>query len=142
MGAKKFDSYYKFAFVRNTYDWHVSQYSFHLKNVNGPYYKILRNKSFEEYVQWTVQHLEHTNSMQYDFLSDANGQLLVDFIGRFEDLGQDFEVLKKKLGIDANLPHANSSERNVSYREYYSKASKEIVDEVYAKDIEYFGFDF
>ena len=44
---------------------------------------------------------------QHDYLYDDEGRLLVDFVGRFEQLGQDFETVRKQLKLTTALPHKN-----------------------------------
>ena len=66
---------------------------------------------------------------------------MVDFIGRFESLIDDFQKLCHLLGITCKLPHAGKTKHN-NYKEYYDKESREIVGEFYKKDIEIFGYKF
>jgi len=100
---------------------------------------------------------------QTEMLYDRNGTLLVDFVGKFEHLQQDFDRVCKHLGFeDSGLPHVNSSDkksrelrrkvRNSLYRngesnlrdyvDFYDSESREIVTEMYRTDIENFSYSF
>jgi hypothetical protein len=162
-----FDTYFKFAFVRNPWDRIVSEYKYRRHSHRYPFKKFL----FKRFPQpsWS-DHYCHVIP-QYDFLHDSDGNILVDFVGRFESLQDDFGYVCKKLNISIEaLPHVNQSSsifnrrgnnfietlRSIkshlsparrkntfsSYVEYYDDESKEFVASIYRKDIETFGYKF
>ena len=164
--------YFKFTFVRNPWDRCVSRYFYlqqrktiihnnYLKDNStfaefakskGPPYGPDDERNF--YVGATKQMKgrspnlatlftqKHPWDNQLDWISDENGVVLTDYIGRVENLQEDFNTVCDKIGIPREeLPHRNKSEHK-HYTEYYDEESKQIVAEKYAKDIEYFGYEF
>ena len=50
-------------------------------------------------------HLSH----QVDYLADDSGRIIVDFVGRFEQLSNDMAKIVDRLGLaKAELPHLNN----------------------------------
>ena len=74
--------------------------------------------SFEKYIEWKVN---NDFVLQKDFVTDDSGKIIVDFIGRYENLSEDFQTICDKLKIDASLPHANKSQRK-TYQQYYDSS--------------------
>jgi hypothetical protein len=71
----------------------------------------------------------------------TGGEVLVDFIGRYENLAADYAVVKERLSLSADLPHTNRSSHG-SYRDYYTDETRAIVADRYARDIAHFGYRF
>ncbi len=100
---------------------------------------------------------------QSEMLYDDKGHLLVDFVGKFETLQQDFDKVCEQLGFTGSqLPHINSSDkksrelrrkaRNLLHRnkesglrrytEFYDGETREYVSELYQADIKNFSYSF
>jgi len=139
--SQVFNQYYKFAFVRNPYDWHVSQYNYHRGTTNSFFHSQLKDLSFKEYVVWAAEHQEEAKSIQSSFLSDNDGTMLVDFVGKFENLEDDFQVICDRLGIRNKLPRRNSSQRRPNYMSYYDDELREIIYKSHKKDFDTFGYE-
>ena len=85
---------------------------------------------------------------QYSFLADDHGKgdLLVDFVGKIENFNKDFENICNKVGItscEKKVKTMNEQKtKHKHYTEYYDDETRQIVAKKYAKDIEYFGYEF
>jgi hypothetical protein len=142
------DEYYKFAFVRNPWSRLVSQWQYRLRIASKPSAEwetfgknsikfINKHKTFDEY----IRNIKNPN-LCYNWIYNRTGNQLVDFVGKFENLQEDFNIICDKLGIpQQELPHKNKS-KHKHYTEYYDDETLEIVAKKFSKDIEYFGYEF
>ncbi len=135
-----FDNYYKFAFVRNPWDWQVSLYHFALEDTSHHQHQLTKSfGNFEKYIEWRV---DGNFILQKEFLTNKNGEMIVDFVGRFEQLSDDFEKVCNHLEIENSmLPHRRSSSHK-DYRTYYSDKTAGLVENAFKEDIEYFSYEF
>lgn len=129
----EYKNFFTFAFVRNPWDRMLSNYKF-LKLIG----RI--NCSFNE---WIINPTWGFGAYSYErMICDDSNAIIVDYIGKFETLQQDFNTVCDKIGIhQQQLPHTNKTNHK-HYTEYYDEETKQIVAEKYAKDIEYFGYEF
>ena len=143
--------YFSFSFVRNPYDRLYSAYVFlsegginsHDKLAFATY--LSRFKDFEDFVlngldKEMIFKITHFIP-QYEYLCDKNGNVLVDFLGRFESLYDDVNHLSIKLGKNIKLCHYNRTEK----RKYTNSYTQEMIDKVhriYEKDIAIFEYSF
>jgi hypothetical protein len=146
-----FEKLFKFGFVRNPYDRLFSAFHYMQRGgtVDQPFVSAidikLKSMGFAEFVlEWLpTQDLNQVNPLwvpQCDFLCDSSGQILVDFVGRFETLDEDFVRLTRELGVgDAALPHRNKIS-SADYREFYPEAVRAAAYKLYRRDFEIFGY--
>lgn len=136
-----FGRFFKFAFVRNPWDWQVSLYHYMLQS-KEPWARAKLGKitSFEEYLESGLFKIERKSQNQ--FVRDELGSVLVDFIGRYEQLQEDFNHVCDQLEIRRiKLPQTNRSIHH-PYRNYYNSKLRDIVYENFRDDIELFNYDF
>lgn len=141
-----FDHYFKFAFVRNPWDWLVSLYHFILREPTASVYQKVKSLgSFEAFVGWVIHcpnpFPKGISKFQYEMITDEQGKFLVDFVGKFERLDQDFRFIAEKCNFPASLQHLNKS-HHLDYRSYYSEETKNLIRSYYKPDIELFGYSF
>nr|VFJ62917.1 MAG: Sulfotransferase family protein [Candidatus Kentron sp. FM]VFJ64271.1 MAG: Sulfotransferase family protein [Candidatus Kentron sp. FM]VFK13983.1 MAG: Sulfotransferase family protein [Candidatus Kentron sp. FM] len=143
-----YNNFYKFAFVRNPWDWQVSMYHFILKEKTHVSYELVRSmKGFDEYLAWVIEKPEKNaypkgaTKSQREMIVDQDGKIMVDFVGKYENLAQDFQHVCRTINIDASLPSINKSAHK-DYRSYYNDRTRELVAEHFKEDIELFGYTF
>lgn len=135
-----FTKFFKFGFVRNPWDLEVSLYFYICSNKNHKEHNIVKKlKNFDEYLEWRCfQYM----SQQKEVFYDENGNKLVDFIGKFENLNEDFQYITEQIGIKfVKLPHKNKSNHK-NYRTYYNDHTCKLMQEYFKNDIELFGYEF
>lgn len=138
MPQDAFDNAFKFAFVRNPWDWQVSAYFYALQSkTHAEHEAISALGGFDDYIRY--QHRKKAPT-QSTFLFDEQGRSLVDFVGRFERIEDDFAAICRTIGVSATLPHLNVSARQRDWRIYYNDETRALVAELFRCDIERFGY--
>ena len=134
-----FQSYFKFAFVRNPFDRFVSYCAF-ITREDGDFARDSNRLMHEILDAPPLDHILF--EPQFTFVTDVNGELLTDEIGRVEDMQRSYDRICERIGIPtAVLERVNSSERR-DYRDYYDQSLIEGVAKLYARDLELFGYEF
>ena len=140
IGKSKWNEFYKFGFVRNPFDREVSNYHYILGDPNHFQHNILRDLgSFKKYIRWGVNGVR---GRQKSYFYNRENKLLVDYVGKLENIGHDFPDICLKIGVDAKLPHTNLSKREPDYRNYYDAEIKALVADYFKEDIELFEYEF
>lgn len=145
-----FDHYFKFAFVRNPWDRALSTFLYLLRGGSNDQDARFRDRylanyggNFEAFVQDLPAFLDTKFfAPQFVWICDSEKRLIADFVGRFETLDQDLASISRTIAIDlSSLDHRNVTEHR-PYGEYYTAKSRDIVAQVYARDLDLFGYTF
>jgi len=129
--------YLKIGFVRNPWDRAVSNFHWRLRRQT--------DKSPAAFKQFLVEY-QLVRPPLWDIIS-IEDKLALDFVGRYESLGEDFSRLLKMLGYDADLSlgDAKTNVRSTvsrDYRAFYDDESREMIARNAAREIEAFGYSF
>lgn len=148
----RYDNYFKFSFVRNPWSRILSLYKdFTIKRVYQYSGKIRHEKPlFHEFTDFNdfclrVAETQWINDVflqsQHAMLS-VNGVIACDFVGKYESLETDFNKVCSLLDINVQLQKMNVGQYDLSYRDYYSDASKDAIGNLFYKDVEEFNYEF
>lgn len=143
-----FDQLFKFAIVRNPWDLQVSSYH-HIRRERPHLMTHINN--FEQFIHWKLDperpyqfHVDTSIEQQSDYLVDLHGKLLTSFIGRYENLHDDFNTICEHIGITTpDLPHRRkATDRDKDYRSYYTDALAAKIATHFQQDIELLDYSF
>ena len=143
-----FKGLFKFAFVRNPWDLQVSSYH-HIQRERPHLMEGIIG--FESFIRWKLDpnrpyqyHVDTSIQHQFDYLIDLWGNVIVDFVGRYENLEADFSEACRRIGLWPlpQLPHKRKAATRKAYQAYYTPQTAELVGSYFKKDIERFGYRF
>lgn len=105
-------------------------------------YGIDRSTTFERFVQILAEvpdkHADRHFRSQHLLVNDGDQQVC-DFVGKFENLKDDWKKLQNRFSLP-DLPHRNKSKKRDESETVLSAKTKQLVGERYAKDFEIFGY--
>ncbi len=156
--APYWDSYFKFSFIRNPWDRIVSMKKYAEYFYGSSKYPDLITL---RQLKWYKKRFGFPIMIENDYrFSDRRklirpvhdkqqvyGNILdeeLDFIGKFESLNDDFEKIADILSLkERTLEHTNILNRtNSTYQSYYSEVTKELVGNIYQRDIERYEYEY
>lgn len=142
---------FSFAIVRNPWDRLVSAYHFlsqgglNIHDTEDADRYVRHYTGFNDFVAHAFKDDAILSQIhlrpQYQWISNGN-EVIADYVGRFEDLQHHVSACLAMAGLpDYKLPHVNKATHKY-YKQYYSQDSIETVGNIYARDIELFGYQF
>ncbi|MEJ8569663.1 sulfotransferase family 2 domain-containing protein [Elongatibacter sediminis] len=152
LGDAEFDRCFKFTLVRNPWARMVSRYRFTHVDFEPTWRQKLKrrttrkfhNLEFEAWLNrcWKRHKKGKRLGGQLRKLTDLNGRVLVDFVGRLEQAQDALDYVSEQVGLGRIvMPHINGT-RPIHYATYYNQTTRDMVWEMCQADIEYFNYRF
>jgi len=159
--------YYKFVFVRHPMDWFISQWKYNFTEPDSPIFDMLRHpdkalkfwrmhgyrKSLAELETFGAEEVDFlwhylkpyrgmplsAGALQSSYVYDADGEQIVDFVGRFEQLESDVQQVAENIALPIKLPKLNVT-KHKPWQECLSEGAQARIAELWAEDFEHFGY--
>ena len=142
-------SYFKFTFVRHPVDRIYSSYRYLLgggNKMNNTKLSTILNNNYSSFNDFIKNYLDQDRIRteflfrpQFTFFCDESYNPLVDFIGRYETINDDFDFVRDKLNLNRGLPKVNVSE--VKEKVSLDGEATDKIFELYRKDFEILNYD-
>ena len=143
LAPETFDNYFKFAVVRNPFDYLVSYYHYLRSNETSRRHADATEWSFAEFLAYMQRKNRVKSVNQLRWLTDIRGRMLVNDLIRFESLEEDFSRIVERVGLGGKveLPHINQTDRT-DYRDYYGTRERALAEEIFGRDLETLNYRF
>lgn len=154
VGEDVWEGYFSFAVVRHPYARLVSFYNWKRAAMSraaadSPLWSwpateaFQQSRNFSEFIRHEKFPSSRAGQPQADWVCDEDGRCIVDFVGRFEELGAAIDTIATRLGLEsAHLGVHNTSASDRPLAELIQgEKDYEFLHEFYRRDFEMFGYD-
>jgi hypothetical protein len=146
----RMEKIFTFSFVRNPWDRvfsafnYLQNYKFSRIQLRRRRHQLRKDVEFKDYIK--TDFLEEGPSTNIHFAEQApkilfNGNQFVSFIGRFENLEDDWRQVANKIGVSGKLQKRNVTS-HLHYSNYYDDECIEIVRNTYKEEIDFLGYKY
>lgn len=142
-------SYFSFAFVRDPYERTISTFSFlkkwlprsHAKKAARAFAPLATVNDMVQSEFWQSSDIDHMFKPQTFWVTDVDGNVIIDFWGKVESIRDDITKVNQRLGVE--LPPFDISlnkTKGTRGKELLTRQSVSILQERYARDFELFDY--
>lgn len=141
MDENKWKTYKKFCFIRNPYSRALSGWKHcdTILNLKSDFYGYLcKNKYYVSDVEFG-----HIFMTQFNQIKDVDGSCGVDFIGKFETLEDDFQIILNEIGFDKiiHIPKKENVSNTIGAENIvFEKKTIQKINELFFEDFELFHY--
>ncbi len=143
--GQHWDGKFKFSFVRHPYEKVVSHYHYRIKTDQtrlgtspislNDWVRLAYGERDPRYYDKPLMF-----APSLDWLTDPNGDLMVDYVGKLETMRQNWAIIQKRLGKHTPLPRKNATPQRAPATELLDQTSIDIINMRFAKDFRAFGY--
>jgi hypothetical protein len=167
VGNEIWNDYFTFTFVRNPYARALSLYTSIETIIESKGYRrylrflplqrllksglwtwpsakaYLNSKNFSQFIRNSHFMEELGSEPQVNWIKDKNGKIIVDFIGKVENIHNDLKQITDRIGVNTKtIKLANVSKKKKNLNNYFSSDDDyNYLHEIYKDDFEEFCYD-
>lgn len=132
IGAKPFERYFKFTFMRHPYTRVISEYYWQHQNR----LKEVNKKHFEKWLRSFYKKIDKDHKLpQYDYVY-LNGKKAVDFIGKVENFQEDFDEILDIINYKGTREIKVYGKTRKKKINFLNKPTRRFIQGLYPKDFE------
>jgi len=135
--------YLSWGFVRHPVERMVSTLYGRRRNMREPEWLSCAD-TFDEFVRAVYEpqnrrRMFHTVPMR-DYLCDSNGNVVVDFVGRYERISDDWRAIERLVGVPHSKLYALNRSRHRRWEDECKGKVLDMVIELFDDDFKIFGY--
>lgn len=140
LSEEQWQTYYKFAFVRNPFDRFVSICAF--LNRENPNF----NDNSLTWMKMATQRPAFRQRIlvrpQFEQLINESNEVAMDFLGRYESLQSSLDTILDHLKLQPIQLKVRNQSEHAAYQSYYDAELRDWVADFYKEDLERFDYSF
>lgn len=150
---EEFGKKFKFVIVRNPYDWLASTFFYIQRAKAHNFHQQISTMTLNNFIDWFIDFAmkqkfrfgQNKYLTMKQFITEGrnvNSCVMVDFIGKTENMKEDWKVICENIGIEhKELPFTNINPQNKNnYKELFNQRAKNRIRNVFKEDFEYFDY--
>ena len=147
---EQWNTYFKFAFIRNPYDRAISSYEFN-NQYNSYNSNVNNNNTFFDFYNSSkdanMNIFCHSFLSQYDNIKNTYNDIQIDYLAKFENISDELIFILKNIGVPDYTKHVKISNQKVNstikknITEYYDDASLAIINDILKNDFEFLDYE-
>lgn len=143
VSADDIEKMFTFTLVRNPWDRMVSYYYWlQDQNFDNAFVTYAKTADFDAFLRLPDVVRSFRDYPARAYMITRSGFEKCDLYIRLEHLAEDIGPLEEHLGFPLEIAQVNRSQRSGDYRSYYSDSLRAHVADVFAEDIQRFGYHF
>lgn len=134
--------YFKFAFVRNPFDFEISDYYWRTRDID-------QKPDFKEFLKRKLKIIDDPDNLvpfpptNWPIYS-INNKVVLDYVGIYENLDDHLSLIGKRIGLPldaSSIPKIKSGIKKPSnFKDLYDQESTEMVYALHKNEFDYFGY--